>query len=586
MQYSLLPTLQVRLKYGFCTARRRKVLAESRAGRVDNTLHMHSFWAIYLRHTVTFRTRLELFFNRVNFSQAKLIQCYALHIPQAGAALAWHICGNIRQSCLCQITGTAQLSGEAGTVASGVVTEKKLMSRLRKLIQKSRSTVGLQLALALLVPAKSRAAQDTKPKPDRQDGSDTTNEAKTAPPHLTGRWDFSRLFEVAAEPELVSNPEYSMARVNEVAHDAVVLASAKEIAKQATGKVDGSFAPKPMSHEEVRLWLQSFNAGPYALLKYKGDVPYKETQNYVPRVLKAYEEDHETEYDEYIEKYALKYGLDPQLIKAIMKTESDFNNETVSHAGARGLMQVMPVVWQDVKKKYGFDWEYSSGVFEPEKNIEVACAYLAWLRYDFLPRHFDAYEVDPEAPQILVRDKDRGVPDRDSPRIVASAAVSDSSLVNEGVVLVAANAPAEALVASDAGSGGKTKELADGSNGRRETSSAKDEEETESGKKSSSEAESEPSKKADSRQSKAEAKPKVEVSDAGDAARKSTTNGKSRVVMRGGNGKDVKISVSNGKVTSKSKGEVAKADNGKSSIARKKSELAKAKAAKEESQGG
>jgi hypothetical protein len=145
----------------------------------------------------------------------------------------------------------------------------------------------------------------------------------------------------------------------------------------------------PMSYDEVRLWLQSYNAGPYACLKYKGDVPYRETQNYVPRIMKFYQQDlSDTPYDSIIVEKASKYGLDPQLIRAVMKAESDFDKKTVSHAGARGLMQVMPCVWSEVKKRYDFQWDYDSEVFDPAKNVEVACAYLAWLRYDFLPRHF------------------------------------------------------------------------------------------------------------------------------------------------------------------------------------------------------
>src|SRR5262245_29198810 len=49
---------------------------------------------------------------------------------------------------------------------------------------------------------------------------------------------------------------------------------------------DSTPAPRPLSYEEARLWLQSYNAGPYAVLRYKGTVPYRETRNYVPRVLK------------------------------------------------------------------------------------------------------------------------------------------------------------------------------------------------------------------------------------------------------------------------------------------------------------
>jgi len=162
----------------------------------------------------------------------------------------------------------------------------------------------------------------------------------------------------------------------------------------------------PMSYDEVRLFLQSYNAGPYACLKYKGSVPYRETQNYVPRIMKYYQQDlSDTQYDSIIVEKATKYGLDPQLIRAIMKTESDFRSETVSPAGARGLMQVMPCVWSEMRKKYRFKWNYDKDVFNPEKNVEVACAYLAWLRYDFLPRHFQEFPTNPQAPAVVKRDK-------------------------------------------------------------------------------------------------------------------------------------------------------------------------------------
>ena len=42
-------------------------------------------------------------------------------------------------------------------------------------------------------------------------------------------------------------------------------------------------------------------------------------------------------------QYSLQYGVDARLIVAIVLTESDFNPKTVSHAGAKGLGQLMPV---------------------------------------------------------------------------------------------------------------------------------------------------------------------------------------------------------------------------------------------------
>jgi soluble lytic murein transglycosylase len=47
-------------------------------------------------------------------------------------------------------------------------------------------------------------------------------------------------------------------------------------------------------------------------------------------------------YDYYINKYSKRFCVDPLLIKAIMKKESNLNSSAISNKGAVGLMQIMP----------------------------------------------------------------------------------------------------------------------------------------------------------------------------------------------------------------------------------------------------
>ena len=68
-----------------------------------------------------------------------------------------------------------------------------------------------------------------------------------------------------------------------------------------------------------------------------------------------------------IEKSAKKYGVDENLIKSIIKTESNFNPNAVSSAGAKGLMQIMP---------FNYD---SLGITDPfniEQNIDGGTKYI------------------------------------------------------------------------------------------------------------------------------------------------------------------------------------------------------------------
>lgn len=75
-------------------------------------------------------------------------------------------------------------------------------------------------------------------------------------------------------------------------------------------------------------------------------------------------------YDELISKAAERFRLEVALIKAIIKAESNFNHKAVSHAGARGLMQLMPGT---------ASIHNVENVFHPGENIEGGARHLRYL---------------------------------------------------------------------------------------------------------------------------------------------------------------------------------------------------------------
>jgi soluble lytic murein transglycosylase-like protein len=75
-------------------------------------------------------------------------------------------------------------------------------------------------------------------------------------------------------------------------------------------------------------------------------------------------------YDDLIREAAAAYGVDENLIRAVMRAESSFNPTVVSPAGAQGLMQIMP----ELAAELGV-----SDPFDPRQNIMAGARYLRQL---------------------------------------------------------------------------------------------------------------------------------------------------------------------------------------------------------------
>ena len=95
-------------------------------------------------------------------------------------------------------------------------------------------------------------------------------------------------------------------------------------------------------------------------------------------------------YEETIVNVASRHRVDPDLLRAVIKCESDFNHLAISRAGAQGLMQLMP----ETAREMGV-----LAPFKPSENLQGGVRYLREMldRYGDTRLALAAYNAGPEA---------------------------------------------------------------------------------------------------------------------------------------------------------------------------------------------
>lgn len=93
------------------------------------------------------------------------------------------------------------------------------------------------------------------------------------------------------------------------------------------------------------------------------------------------------QFDGLIERVADRFRIDPALVKAVVRVESNFDPGAVSPKGAMGLMQLMPETAR---------WHSVSDPFDPAQNVKGGVRHLRYLldRYEYdLDRVLAAYNA-------------------------------------------------------------------------------------------------------------------------------------------------------------------------------------------------
>ena len=84
-------------------------------------------------------------------------------------------------------------------------------------------------------------------------------------------------------------------------------------------------------------------------------------------------------YTKEIDHWAFVHSLDPCLVAAVIRAESRFRPGALSHAGAMGLMQIIPATGEWIAEKLQLEDYVAKDLYQPDINVRFGTWYLRYL---------------------------------------------------------------------------------------------------------------------------------------------------------------------------------------------------------------
>ena len=127
-------------------------------------------------------------------------------------------------------------------------------------------------------------------------------------------------------------------------------------------------------------------------------------------------------YRETIRRRAGQVNLPPAFVEAVVLAESGADPRAVSHAGAKGLMQIMPIAQREVRGRFSLP---AGDLFDPDYNVLIGTRYLRLMVDQFDADPWLALAAYNMGPTALARIR-RAHPDLSGSEIVARYAPAET----------------------------------------------------------------------------------------------------------------------------------------------------------------